>query len=63
MINKRLEFKDLMLNSDNKVHFVYNFLAILEMLHQDLIAIQTGLGFNNFWIEAKTGNESEGKQA
>lgn len=52
-INKRLEFKDLMLNSANKVHFVYNFLAILEMLHQDLIAIQTGLGYNNFWIETK----------
>ena len=52
-INKRLDFKDLLKNSDNKVHFVYNFLAILEMLQQDLISIQTGLGFNNFRIESK----------
>ena len=52
-INKRLDFKNLLSNSENKVHFVYNFLALLEMLQQDLISIQTGLGFNNFWIEAK----------
>ena len=52
-INKKLDFKALLSNSDNKVHFVYNFLALLEMLQQDLISIQTGLGYNNFWIEAK----------
>jgi segregation and condensation protein A len=52
-INKRLDFKDIVTNSDNKVHFVYNFMALLEMLQQDLISIQTGIGFNNFWIEAK----------
>lgn len=55
-INKRLDFKDLLKNSDNKVHFVYNFLAMLEMLQQDLISIQTGIGFNNFWIESKMGS-------
>lgn len=55
-INKRLDFKDLLNSSDNKVHFVYNFLAMLEMLQQDLISIQTGLGFNNFWIESKVGS-------
>jgi segregation and condensation protein A len=55
-INKRLDFGDIVTNSENKVHFVYNFLALLEMLQQDLISIQTGMGFNNFWIEAKTGS-------
>ncbi|MFN8407292.1 MAG: segregation/condensation protein A [Sphingobacteriaceae bacterium] len=49
-INKRLDFKTLLAQSENKVHFVYNFLAILEMLQQELISIQIGLGFNNFWI-------------
>lgn len=52
-INKRLDFKGLLCNSENKVQFVYNFLAMLEMIQQDLISIQTGLGYNNFWIEAK----------
>jgi len=31
-------------------------MALLEMLQQDLISIQTGIGFNNFWIEAKIGS-------
>lgn len=52
-INKKLDFKALQDQAENKVHFVYNFLAILEMLQQELISIQIGLGFNNFWIKAK----------
>ncbi|MGV3684531.1 MAG: segregation and condensation protein A [Daejeonella sp.] len=57
-INKRLDFKGLLSTSDNKVHFVYNFLALLELLQQDLVTIQTGLGFNNFWIESKVLKEA-----
>jgi segregation and condensation protein A len=52
-INRKMDFKALAGNSENKVQFVYNFLAVLEMLQQELIDIQIGLGFNNFWIEAK----------
>jgi segregation and condensation protein A len=52
-VNKRLDFRTLLSNSENKTQFVYNFLALLEMVQQDLISIQTGLGFNNFWIEGK----------
>ena len=50
LINQRLDFKAIAGNSENKVHFVYNFLAVLEMLQQELLDIQIGLGFNNFWI-------------
>jgi segregation and condensation protein A len=52
-INNMLDFKAIAKNSENKVHFVYNFLAVLEMLQQELIDIQIGLGYNNFWISAK----------
>lgn len=52
-INKRLDYKALLQQSENRVHFVYNFLAMLEMLQQQLADIQLGLGFNNFWITAK----------
>jgi len=52
-INKRLDFGQIAKNSTNKVHFIYNFLALLEMLQQELIAIQIGTGYNNFWISAK----------
>lgn len=53
VINSRLDFKAIANRSENKVHFVYNFLALLEMLQQELIRIQVGLGFNNFWITAR----------
>ena len=52
-INKKMDFKAIAGNSENKVQFVYNFLAVLEMLQQELIEIQVGLGFNNFWISVK----------
>lgn len=52
-INKRLDFKKILELSENKVHFVFNFLAMLEMLQQELISIQVGIGFNDFSIESK----------
>lgn len=53
-INKKLDFDGILQKSENKVQFVYNFLAVLEMLQQQLIDIQIGLGYNNFWVEAKS---------
>lgn len=50
-LNQKIDFSRLMKNSENKVHFVYNFLAMLEMLQQQLISIQIGLGFNNFTVQ------------
>jgi segregation and condensation protein A len=53
VVNSKLDFNALAKNSDNKVHFVYNFLAVLEMLQQELVDIQMGLGYNNFFISSK----------
>jgi len=53
IINSKMDFKALAGHSENKVHFVYNFLAVLEMLQQELINIQIGLGYNNFWISIR----------
>lgn len=50
-INTKLDFQSIISHSENKVQFVYNFLAILEMLQQKLIDIQIGIGYNSFWIE------------
>lgn len=52
-INEQLDFKKMVLMSKDKVQFVYNFLAVLEMLQLQLVTIQLGLGFNNFWIQQK----------
>lgn len=53
-LNQKIDFSKLMKSSENKVHFVYNFLAMLEMLQQQLVSIQIGLGFNNFSLQVKT---------
>ncbi|MFC5283179.1 segregation and condensation protein A [Pedobacter alpinus] len=53
-INQKMDFNNLMSISKDKVQFVYNFLAMLEMLQQELANIQIGLGFNNFWLQQKT---------
>ena len=52
-INKKLDFKAMLSISKDRVQFVYNFLAMLEMLQQELAKIQVGLGFNNFWLQEK----------
>lgn len=52
-INSKLDFQGILKISKDKVQFVYNFLAILEMLQQQLAEIQIGLGFNKFWIQQK----------
>ncbi|MFC1226766.1 segregation and condensation protein A [Pedobacter sp. BG31] len=53
-INKQIDFALVLKNSENKVHFVYNFLAILEMLQQQIVEITIGSGFNNFNVKALT---------
>ena len=50
-INKQIDFALVLKHSENKVHFVYNFLAILEMLQQQIVAITVGSGFNNFSVK------------
>lgn len=57
-ISKMLDFNAIAKQSDNKVHFVYNFLAVLEMLQQQLIDLQLGLGYNNFWISPRVAEAS-----
>lgn len=52
-INKKLDFHSILHNSESKVQFVYNFLAILEMLNQQVLELQLGLGYNNFSISNK----------
>jgi len=49
-IDEQIDFHTILKHSKDKVQFVYNFLAILEMLQQQLISIQTKSGYNNFQI-------------
>lgn len=46
----KLSFTDLLYSCKNKVHAIFTFLAILELLQTQAIKVTLGLGFNNFWL-------------
>lgn len=46
----KVTFVDVLTNCHNKVHAIFTFLAILEMLQEQIIRITLGVGFNNFWL-------------
>lgn len=47
---ERLSFTELLQDYPTRIGLIFNFLAILEMLALQLIAIQVGEGYNNFWV-------------
>ena len=46
----KVTFIDVLTNCQNKVQAIFTFLAILELLQEQLIRITLGIGFNNFWL-------------
>lgn len=49
----RMSFTELLEQYPTRIGVIFNFLAILEMLALQILTIQIGEGFGNFWI-AKT---------
>lgn len=47
---ERMSFTDLIFSCENKVHAIFTFLGILELLQEQLIRITLGMGYNNFWL-------------
>lgn len=46
----RISFTELLETYPSRIGLIFNFLAILEMLALQILTIQVGEGFNNFWI-------------
>lgn len=46
----QLTFTDVLMECENKVHAIFTFLSILELLQEQLLKITVGDGFNNFWL-------------
>lgn len=47
----RLDFEDIFAASQNRIHAIITFLALLEMINNQVVRILAGEGINNFWIE------------
>lgn len=48
--SKKAPFEDVFLALENKVHAVFTFLAMLELIQENTIKISLGIGVNNFWL-------------
>jgi segregation and condensation protein A len=46
----RIAFTELLETYPSKLGLIFNFLAILEMLALQVLTIQIGEGYNNFWV-------------
>ena len=45
-------FTEVFENCDNRVHAVFTFLAMLELIQSRKLNLQIGSGYNNFWLLA-----------
>lgn len=52
----RCNFNDLFAECENKLHAIFNFLALLEMIQAGVVQLVIGEGFNNFWITSPDSN-------
>ena len=56
--NKEAAFEDVFKECSNKIHAVFIFLALLELIQLKSLFLRVGEGKNNFWI-ANTKQEDE----
>lgn len=42
---------------ENRIHAIFTFLSMLELIQEQILTIVVGDGYNNFWIRAKTDEE------
>ena len=49
---KKADFYHIFSHCNDKIHAIFTFLALLELVQQHILTIKLGLGLNNFWISA-----------
>ena len=53
----RLDFMDVFSDCESRIHAIVTFLALLEMINNQVVRILAGEGINNFWIEPMVHSE------
>jgi segregation and condensation protein A len=51
VLKQRLDFNDVFDDCEGKIHAIVTFLALLEMINNQVVRILSGEGVNNFWLE------------
>jgi len=49
---KKLSFRTIFISCKNRMHAIFTFLALLELMQQELVALIDERGFNNFSVKA-----------
>jgi segregation and condensation protein A len=49
-MREKMTFTDILYTCKDRVHAIFSFLAILELLQEQVVTITLGIGFNNFWL-------------
>jgi segregation and condensation protein A len=49
---KKVKFEEIFLQLENRIHAIVTFIALLELLNLQTVALVQGEGVNNFWLEA-----------
>ncbi|MBS1615859.1 MAG: segregation/condensation protein A [Bacteroidetes bacterium] len=55
----RLSFEALFTQAENRIHAIFTFLAMLELIQQRFLSILSGTGRNNFILEWNENREAE----
>lgn len=55
----RLDFIDVFATCESRIHAIVTFLALLEMINNQVVRILSGEGINNFWIEPHLVEETQ----
>jgi segregation and condensation protein A len=48
---------------ENRIHAIFTFLSMLELIQEQVLTILVGDGYNNFWIKTKTEEEKAIEEA
>ena len=58
ILKSRLDFEDVFHECQSRIHAIITFLALLEMVNNQLIRLLAGEGVNNFWLEQQAHPET-----
>jgi segregation and condensation protein A len=53
-VGKETSFEEVFKNCQNRIHAIFIFLSLLELIQEKLIGITVGEGYNNFWVTLLT---------
>ncbi|MBA3830188.1 MAG: segregation/condensation protein A [Taibaiella sp.] len=56
---RKVAFEAIFMDCENRIHAIFNFLALLELIQQKFLSILTGTGRNNFIVEWNTNREED----